>query len=99
MVILGGLLVKQGYNVLFVDMDLYVLLSYYFGIDFEELLYLIYDIFVNFFGLSDDKVLDCLCLSKLDSLFILLLMMVLVILDCLMGNQMGMGLVLKKVLK
>lgn len=79
-------------------MDFYFLFSYYFGIDLEEFFSLVYDIFVNFFGLSDDKVLDCLCFSKFDSLFILLFIMVFVILDWLLGNQIGMGLVLKKVL-
>lgn len=98
-VTLGGLLAKQGHNVLLVDMDPHASLSYYFGIDSEELSHSIYDIFANPSGLSDDKVLDCLCSSKLDSLFILPSTMALATLDRSMGNQMGMGLVLKKALK
>ncbi|TPV61905.1 ParA family protein [Aestuariibacter sp. GS-14] len=98
-VTLGGLLARRGHNVLLVDMDPHASLSYYFGIDSEELLHSVYDIFANPSGMSDDKVLDCLCPSKLDSLFILPSTMALATLDRSMGNQMGMGLVLKKALK
>ncbi|HAU93120.1 MAG TPA: cobalamin biosynthesis protein CobQ, partial [Alteromonas sp.] len=98
-VTLGGILAKRGYNVLLVDMDPHASLSYYFGIDSEELSSSVYDIFANPSGLSDDKVLDCLCPSKLDSLFILPSTMALATLDRSLGNQIGMGLVLKKALQ
>lgn len=97
-VTLGGLLAKQGYNVLLIDMDPHASLSYYFGIDSEELSSSIYDIFAQTSPLSVDKVMDCLCPSKLDSLFILPSTMALATLDRSLGHKVGMGLILKKTL-
>ncbi|MDC8830512.1 ParA family protein [Alteromonas gilva] len=98
-VTLGGILAKRGYNVLLVDMDPQASLSYYFGIDSEELSSSIYDIFTHPSDMTGDKVLDCLCSSRFDSLFILPSTMALATLDRSLGNQVGMGLVLKKALQ
>lgn len=70
-----------------IDIDLYVLLSYYFGIDVEVLSYLVYDIFIKFNDIMVDNVMDCLCLIKLDNLYVFFVIMVFVILDRMMGSE------------
>lgn len=97
-VTLGGLLAQSGKRVLLIDTDPHASLSYYFGVDSEELSVSAYDVFTAGKKLSKDLVMDCLCPSKLDSLFILPATMTLATLDRQMGTQNGMGLVLKKAL-
>lgn len=98
-VTLGGLLAQRGERVILVDTDPHASLSYYFGIDSEELGASVYDVFMSGKELTKDKVLDCLCPTKLDSLFILPATMALATLDRKMGAQGGMGLILKKALR
>ncbi|MBU3022229.1 ParA family protein [Aestuariibacter sp. A3R04] len=97
-VTLGGILAQQGKRVLLIDTDPHASLSYYFGTDAEELSASVYDIFMSQSEISADAVLDCLCSTKLDSLFILPASMALATLDRQMGMQSGMGLILKKAL-
>jgi len=97
-VTLGGLLAQRGERVILVDTDPHASLSYYFGIDSEELNASVYDVFLSGGNLSKDLVLDCLCSTKLDSLFILPATMAIATLDRRMGSQGGMGLILKKAL-
>ena len=97
-VTLGGLIAQKNKRVLLVDTDPHASLSYYFGVDSEELSASVYDVFVANKSLTKDMVLDCLCPTKLDSLFILPATMALATLDRKMGNQNGMGLILKKAL-
>jgi|TARA_R100000687_G_scaffold7370_7_gene7028 chromosome partitioning protein len=97
-VTLGGLLAQRGAKVVLIDTDPHASLSYYFGIDSDELSRSLYDIFVHDKPLDKDTVLDCLCPTKLDSLFILPASMALATLDRQLGNQSGMGLTLKKAL-
>lgn len=98
-VTLGGLLAQRGERVILVDTDPHASLSYYFGIDSEELGASVYDVFMAGKALTKDKVLDCLCPTKLDSLFILPATMALATLDRKMGSQGGMGLILKRALR
>lgn len=98
-VTLGGILAQQGKRVLLIDTDPHASLSYYFGTDAEELSASVYDIFINHQDISADRVLDSLCPTKLDSLFILPASMALATLDRQMGMQNGMGLILKKALQ
>ena len=97
-VTLGGLLAQSGKRVILVDTDPQASLSYYFGVDSEELSSGVYDVFTAGEDLSKDRVLDSLCSTKLDSLFILPATMALATLDRSMGSKNGMGLVLKKAL-
>ena len=97
-VTLGGLLAQAGKQVILVDTDPQASLSYYFGVDSEQLSASLYDVFVSGKTLTKEDVLDCLCPTKLDSLFILPATMALATLDRKMGNQNGMGLILKKAL-
>lgn len=98
-VTLGGLLAQQNKRVLLIDTDPHASLSYYFGIDSEELTKSTYDIFVHSGAMTTDLVLDCLCPTKLDTLFVLPATMNLATLDRKLGAQSGMGLVLTKALK
>lgn len=97
-VTLGGLLAQRHQRVLLVDTDPHASLSYYFGIDSEELSASVYDVFRVNQDINKDRVLDCLCSTKLDSLFILPATMALATLDRQMGNRGGMGLILRKAL-
>jgi chromosome partitioning protein len=97
-VTLGGLLAQAGKQVILVDTDPQASLSYYFGVDSEQLSSSLYDVFINGKTLSKENILDCLCPTKLDSLFILPATMALATLDRKMGTQNGMGLILKKAL-
>ncbi|MFC6439387.1 ParA family protein [Bowmanella sp. JS7-9] len=97
-VTLGGLLAEQGKRVLLVDTDPQASLGYYFGIDCEELSRSVYDVFLATPSPNKDVVLDSLCPTKFDSLFLLPASMALSTLDRKMGSQNGMGLVLKKAL-
>ncbi|QJR81875.1 ParA family protein [Alteromonas pelagimontana] len=98
-VTLGGLLAQQNKRVLLIDTDPHASLSYYFGLDSEELSSSVYDIFIHKAPVNADIVLDCLIPTKLDSLFILPATMALATLDRQLGNQNGMGLILKKALQ
>ena len=97
-VTLGGLLAQRRKRVLLIDTDPHASLSYYFGIDSEELSASVYDVFRANQDINRDTVLDCLCSTKLDSLFILPATMALATLDRQMGNRGGMGLILRKAL-
>ena len=72
--------------------------TYYFGIDAEATSHSVYDIFIQSNALSADNVMDCLCPTKLDNLYVLPATMALATLDRTMGSEQGMGLVLKKAL-
>ncbi|MFT2091372.1 ParA family protein [Paraglaciecola sp. 2405UD69-4] len=97
-VTLGGLLAQKGKRVLLVDTDPQASLSYYFGVDSEELSSSLYTVFTAGEGLSKDTVLDSLCPTKLDSLFILPATMAMATLDRKLGTQNGMGLLLRRAL-
>ncbi|MBT0584898.1 ParA family protein [Alteromonas oceanisediminis] len=96
---LGGILAQQNKRVLLIDTDPHASLSYYFGIDSEELTKSTYDIFVSPMASRSELLLDCLCPTKLDTLFVLPATMNLATLDRKLGAQSGMGLVLTKALK
>jgi len=95
---LGGLLAQQGKRVLMIDTDPHASLSYYFCIDAEASSHSVYDIFIKSNDITADNVMDCLCPTKLDNLYVLPATMALATLDRTMGSEQGMGLVLKKAL-
>lgn len=97
-VTLGGILAQKNHRVLLIDTDPHASLSYYFGIDSEALTKSTYDIFVADGPITKDRVLDCLCPTKLDTLFVLPATMNLATLDRKLGAKSGMGLVLTKAL-
>ncbi|WP_448247491.1 ParA family protein [Thalassotalea agariperforans] len=91
---LGGLLAEQGYRVLLVDTDPHASLSYYFGIESEDLELSVYDLFVQVS--TKEQILQSLCPTKYANIDILPATMGLATLDRSLGAKGGMGLVLKK---
>lgn len=98
-VTLGGLLANRGYRVLLIDMDPHSSLTYYFGMDAEELDASVYDIFIRGKDITSEEILQSLCPSGLKNLDILPASMALATLDRSQGNKSGMGLILKKALQ
>ena len=97
-VTLGGILASQGKRVLLIDTDPHASLTYYFGIDSEELEVSVYDVFSRTKGMSKEEILQALCPSTMDNLDILPATMAIATLDRSMGNKSGMGLILTKAL-
>lgn len=95
-VTLGGLLAQRGRRVLLIDTDPHASLTYYFGIDSEELELSVYELFVRGNGISREEILQSLCPSSIEGLDILPATMALATLDRSMGDQSGMGLILNK---
>ncbi|MFT5755314.1 MAG: chromosome partitioning protein [Alteromonadaceae bacterium] len=91
---LGGLLAKQGYKVLLVDTDPHASLSYYFGIESEDLELSVYNLFVEVS--TKEQILQSLCPTQYENIDILPATMGLATLDRSLGTKGGMGLVLKK---
>ncbi|KMT65502.1 ParA family protein [Catenovulum maritimum] len=98
-VTLGGILVERGYKVLLIDTDPHASLTYYFGIDSEDLDNSVYDIFMQGKNLTKEQLLQTLCPTSVENMDILPATMALATLDRKMGNQSGMGLVLKNALQ
>lgn len=94
---LGGLLAEQGYRVLLVDTDPHASLSYYFGIESEDLELSVYDLFVQVS--SKEQILQSLCPTQYENIDILPATMGLATLDRSLGAKGGMGLVLKKAIQ
>ena len=98
-VTLGGLLAERGFRVLLVDTDPHASLTYYFGIDAEELEVSVYDIFIRGKDITKEEILQSMCPSGVANLDILPSSMSLATLDRSLGNKGGMGLMLKKALQ
>ncbi|WP_440903907.1 ParA family protein [Catenovulum sp. SX2] len=95
-VTLGGILAERGKRVLLIDTDPHASLTYYFGIDSEELDNSVFDLFVKRNSMNKEQLLQMLCPTSIANMDILPATMALATLDRRMGNQGGMGLVLKK---
>ncbi|MFT6507161.1 MAG: chromosome partitioning protein [Colwellia polaris] len=93
---LAGLLAEQGHRVLLVDTDPHASLSYYFGIESEDLELSVYDLFMQ--AANKEQIMQSLCPSSYENIDILPATMGLATLDRSLGNKGGMGLVLKKAL-
>lgn len=91
---LAGLLAECGKKVLLVDTDPHASLSYYFGIESEDLDLSVYDLFAQVS--SKEQILQSLCPTEYSNIDILPATMALATLDRALGAKGGMGLVLKK---
>ena len=91
---LAGVLAERGNRVLLVDTDPHASLSYYFGIESEDLDLSAYDLFIQVS--SKEQILQSLCPTKYKNIDILPATMGLATLDRSLGTKGGMGLVLKK---
>jgi len=94
---LGGLLAERGHRVLLVDTDPHASLSYYFGIESEDLELSVYDLFIQVS--SKEQILQSLCPTQYENIDILPATMALATLDRSLGAKGGMGLVLKKAIQ
>lgn len=94
---LGGLLAEQGHKVLLVDTDPHASLSYYFGIESEDLELSVFDLFVQVS--TKEQIEQSLCPTKYKNIDILPATMALATLDRSLGSKGGMGLVLKKAME
>ena len=94
---LGGLLAERGHRVLLVDTDPHASLSYYFGIESEDLELSVYDLFIQVS--SKEQILQSLCPTQYKNIDILPATMGLATLDRSLGAKGGMGLVLKKAMQ
>jgi chromosome partitioning protein len=94
----GALLAGRGHRVLLIDTDPHASLTYYFGIDAEELENSVYDIFIRGKSISKEEIMQSLCPSGMTDLDILPSSMALATLDRSLGDKGGMGLILKKAL-
>lgn len=95
---LGGLLAAQGKRVLLIDTDPHASLTYYFGIDSEELEVSVFDIFQRGKSMVSEEILQVLCPSGMENLDILPATMAIATLDRSLGKKSGMGLILKRAL-
>ena len=91
---LAGLLAERGHRVLLIDTDPHASLSYYFGIESEDLELSVYDLFVQVS--TKEQIMQSLCPTHYSNIDILPATMGLATLDRSLGNKGGMGLVLKK---
>ncbi|MBU2869930.1 ParA family protein [Colwellia sp. E2M01] len=94
---IAGILAEQGHRVLLVDTDPHASLSYYFGIESEDLDLSVYELFSQVS--SREQILQTLCPTKYPNIDILPATMGLATLDRSMGAKGGMGLVLKKAMQ
>ncbi|WDE13258.1 ParA family protein [Thalassomonas haliotis] len=94
---LGGLLAEQGHRVLLVDTDPHASLSYYFGIESEDLELSVFDLFVQVS--TKEQIEQSLCPTRYKNIDILPATMALATLDRSLGSKGGMGLVLKKAME
>jgi chromosome partitioning protein len=95
---LAGILALKGQRVLLIDTDPHASLTYYFGIDSEDLEASVYDIFVRGSSMQSEEILQALCPTSVENLDILPATMAIATLDRSMGTKTGMGLILKKAL-
>ena len=94
---LAGILAEQGKRVLLVDTDPHASLSYYFGIESEDLELSVYDLFLQVS--TKEQIMQSACPTNYDNIDILPATMGLATLDRSLGNKGGMGLVLKKAMR
>ena len=97
-VTLAGLLAKQGLQVLLVDLDPHASLSHYFGLDENDSVKGVFDIFTCSEKLTVDVIQPCIYASHIDNISVLPANMNLATLDGQLGQSPGMGLALKQAL-
>lgn len=95
---LGGLLASRGKRVLLIDTDPHASLTYYFGIDSEELEVSVFDLFTRGKTMAREEILQSLCPSGVENLDILPATMAIATLDRSLGKKSGMGLILRHAL-
>ncbi|HAS15253.1 MULTISPECIES: ParA family protein [Idiomarina] len=95
-VALAGLLAEQGKRVLCIDTDPHASLTYYFGIDSEELESSAFDVFSAGKNITAELMRRSILPTEFNNLSVMPATMALATLDRKLGTQDGMGLVLKR---
>lgn len=98
-VTLGSILALEGHKVLMLDTDPHASLTYYFGIDSEELENGVYDVFTKSDTMDRDLWDKCVWQSPVENLSILPATMAMATLDGILSKKAGMGLIIKKALE
>ncbi|MCC5855582.1 MAG: ParA family protein [Idiomarina sp.] len=96
---LGGLLAERGERVLLIDLDPHASLTYYFGIDSEELERSSFDLLLAGPDVERDVIDACIHKTEFSSIDVMPATMALATLDRKLGTRSGMGLVLRKALR
>lgn len=95
-IVLVGLLVDVGKCVVVVDLDFYGLMISYFGYDLDIFEYSVFDLFLYQGNVFEGLLVLLLCSISNECIFLLLLSIVLVILECQLLGKSGFGLVVLK---
>ena len=95
---LAAILALRGKKVLMIDTDPHASLTYYFGIDSEELSSGVYDVFTRSSSMTQEQFQECIWQSPVENLHILPATMAMATLDGVLGKKPGMGLIIKKAL-
>lgn len=96
---LGGLLAERGHRVLLVDLDPHASLTYYFGIESEELAQSAFDVLLAGSNVQQEQVARAIQKTAFENIHLLPSTMALATLDRKLGGQSGMGLVLHRALQ
>ena len=96
---LGSILALQGNKVLMLDTDPHASLTYYFGLDSEELTHSVYNVFTESETMSDSDWQQCVWQTPVENLSILPASMAMATLDGVLSKKAGMGLIIKKALE
>lgn len=96
---LGGLLAERGFRVLLIDLDPHASLTYYFGIDSEELEHSAYDVLLAGSDVDRDSIVKAIHTTEYKNIDVMPAAMGLATLDRKLGTRSGMGLVLRKGLR
>ncbi|EAQ31866.1 MULTISPECIES: ParA family protein [Idiomarina] len=97
-VALAGLLQQRGQRVLCIDIDPHASLTFYFGIDAEELDATAYDVFAMGKNVDKETTKSAIVATEHEHLDVMPASMALATLDRKLGTQGGMGLVLQRAL-
>lgn len=96
---LGAILALQGKKVLMIDTDPHASLTYYFGLDSEQLKHGVYDVFTQSDTMDQLHWQECVWSSPVENLDILPATMAMATLDGVLSKRPGMGLIIKKALQ
>lgn len=96
---LGAILAQQNKRVLMIDTDPHASLTYYFGLDSEQLEYGVYNVFTESESMTQEDWQRCIWSSPIDNLDVLPATMAMATLDGVLSKKSGMGLIIKKALQ
>lgn len=96
---IGAILAQQNKRVLMIDTDPHASLTYYFGLDSEQLEHGVYNVFTESDTMTQERWNKCIWQSPIDNLDVLPATMAMATLDGVLSKKSGMGLIIKKALE